>query len=91
MTFRQARKKLEKIADGRYHGLMFEATFPAHSTIETKCRVYITIDTKCWMEDGRTWDEAFARLDCALKGIEYPGSKPERLPDSVKDTEFASA
>lgn len=78
MTFKQAAKKLAKIADGRYHGLNFELTIPKTNIAETNCRLFITESPNCWMVDAPTWAEAFTKLDAEMN----PGPPVcEQIPD----------
>lgn len=59
MTFKQAEKKLAKIANGNYYSLSYEvAQHPGVAPV-IKCRVYIHNQD---YYEGTTWNKAFARL-----------------------------
>lgn len=59
MTFKQAKKKLAKIANGEYHSLSYEADYHSGVAPAIKCRVYIHNQG---FYGGTTWNDAFARL-----------------------------
>lgn len=60
MTFKQAKEKLAKIADGRYSSIRYEETFHDDGTVSIECYVYIK--DVGWTE-GETWESVFEKLE----------------------------
>ena len=64
MTFKQAKKRLKKIAEGRFHSLRLDVTEFTSGELETKCSVYIDGET---FYCGDTFEKAFLNRERALK------------------------
>lgn len=76
MKFQDARKKLKKMAKGKYYSIQFGLTEFQSGDIETRCWLYI--DSKV-SGGGSTFREAFVALEKEL-GI-YEIEKIEEIPD----------
>lgn len=82
MKFKEAKAKLAKIADGKYHSLEYSITnFKSvgrrtERTERAECGVYI--DGVSW-SFGPTWEAAFKKLDRQLRGL--PEVNEEEQPD----------
>ncbi len=69
MTFKQAKKKLDHIAKGRFRTISFELRIhevyrkDGYPRSETNCCLYID---GCSHARGKTWEEAFAKLQDML-------------------------
>jgi len=57
MTFKQAEKKLNKIASGGYYCITYSKSVHHDGTIETLCDIY-TSKEGCF-DRGNTWQDAF--------------------------------
>ena len=64
MTFQEAEKKFLKIAGGKYNTIAYELTTHCDGKRHPKCSIYID-DEQYYI--GRTWEEAFAERERALK------------------------
>ena len=60
MTFKAAKKKLKKLAGGRYHALTYELTEHHTGEMVSDCTIYIHDDGH---HKGRTWEEAFRSFE----------------------------
>lgn len=60
MTFKQAKKKLKKIADGQYHSIKYELTEFQDGSQESECNLYIHGGQHNY---AATWDLAFSLLE----------------------------
>lgn len=61
MTFKQAKKKLKKIANGKYHSITYELTEHHTGDMAAKCTLYI--DGYGVFHNGKTWELAFSSLE----------------------------
>ena len=73
MTFKQAKKELEKLANGEYHVLIYGitdfGTGRDNVKLEQKCSVYVNgFD----YYHGVTWRIALDKLESAITGISLP-------------------
>lgn len=60
MNFKNAKKKLEKIAKGKYHTLDYEITDYGNGNVAQQCQIYID-GLKHFK--GETWELAFNALE----------------------------
>ena len=65
MTFKQAYKKLKKIAEGRYFSIRYELTTHTNGSMEQVCVVYVDPSLR---GDGPTWADAFEALKDEMNG-----------------------
>ena len=63
MTFKDAKKELKKLADGKYHSMNYELTEYRNGDQRTQCLVYG--DGYSWFS-APTWEEALAKLRKAM-------------------------
>lgn len=84
MTFRQAKKELEKLANGDYHVLSYGITdFGTGGKLEQKCTVYVNGFDHY---HGVTWRIALDKLESAIIGISLP-VKIEDIPEQEIENE----
>ena len=60
MTFKKAKKKLRKIADGRYHTIKYELVEHCDGREVAECSLYIDGGV---YHKAKTWDLAFSSLE----------------------------
>ena len=60
MTFKQAKRKLKKIAGGQYHCVRYEITEYEDGQLVQECAVYIAGSE---FKTAPTWEEAFMKLN----------------------------
>ena len=63
MTFASAKKKLKKIADGKYHQISYESVEYHTGKMRNECIIYVD---DCGSHSGPTWDDAFRQLDIEM-------------------------
>ena len=73
MSFKQAKKKLKKIAGIKYHSIGYELTISNYKPFEeARCTLYIDgFDHN----SGNTWEEAFKKLKLEMN------PKPKEAPN----------
>ena len=79
MKFSEAKEKLKRIADGKYHSLAYELTETRAGKLETACRLYLDQGEgkEGLLITGDTFQTCFGKLTKAIKGISYV----EEIPD----------
>ena len=77
MTFREAKAKLNSIANGEYNSISYELTEPIPGQYLVECRVYINPSL---VGKGKTFEAAFAVL-------EQENSLPEALIQAPEEVE----
>ena len=83
MSFGQAKKELEKLADGRFHRIQYEIIETQYGELIQKCEVYID---GLNLYNGKTWRIALDKLESAMTGISLP-VKIEDIPEMEIENE----
>lgn len=59
MNFKEAKKQLKELANGKYHSIRYEITETQHGELIQMCEVYIA---DCELHRGASWSKAFESL-----------------------------
>ena len=81
MKFKEAYKKLQKMAKGKYNAMQFGVTTYKQSDLRTSCSLYI--EDYIWTKGYRTWKEAFAQMEEAVN----PHPKENEEISNISDHE----
>jgi hypothetical protein len=81
MTFKEAREKLKRIADGRYCSLSYKESHSSSGDLEVECAVYIGGHS---FYRGPTWETAFELLRLGLKLNQEPREDVKPASDLEK-------
>ncbi len=81
MSFRQAKKELEKLANGRFHRIQYEITETQYGNLIQKCEVYVDGLT---LYNGETWRIALDKLKIAIKPLHV---KIDDIPEQEIENE----
>jgi len=72
MKFLEAKAKLKKMADGKYHQIKYSLTEYSSKHLEAKCYCYI--DGLDWV-DSSTWEESLRKMEIEINGPPIPNAK----------------
>jgi hypothetical protein len=64
MTFQQAKDKVKRLAEGKYHGISFELNEFSTGEQRIECSIYIADET--WYK-GSSWEGAFIVRERAMQ------------------------
>ena len=70
MKFSEAKEKLKKIANGRYHSISYELAESHFGDQRSECRIYIHDGVNLSVSaKGKTFEECFNKLENAVEEI----------------------
>ena len=67
MTYREAEEKLKEISGDKYRALYYNKTTDSYGNVTTVCQIYTS--TENHIDQGNTWEEAFAAREARINPI----------------------